>query len=118
MGKRWGLTVQSNFGATAVFALRVKTAVFDGAFRPPPKEGGQTVAAALIKRPEPCGSENTRAKPEKWYDERKMPLQGGSHTGATRGPCARLATFLLTAPEARTPQRRALQRPARQRVSL
>ena len=110
--------MQSNFGAKAVFALRAKTASSDRAFPPPPKEGGQTVAAALIKRPEPCGSENTRAKPEKWYDEQMMPLWGPSAGRATRGACARLATFPATAPEAKRPQRRALQRPARQRVSL
>ena len=110
--------MQSNFGAKAVFALRVKTAVFDRACPPLPKGRGTGVAAPLIKTAEPCGSESTRAKPEKWYDERKMPLWGPSGGRATRGPCARLATFLLTAPEAKTPQRRALQRPARQRVSL
>ena len=76
------------------------------------------VAAAFIKRPEPCGSESIRAQPEKWYGERMMPLWGPSAGRATRGPCARLATFPATAPEAKTPQRRALQRPARQRVSL
>ena len=110
--------MQSNFGAKAVFALRAKTASSDRAFPPPPKEGGMAVAAAFIKRPEPCGSESTRAKPEKWYDEQMMPLWGPSGGRATRGPCARLATFPATAPEAKTPQRRALQRPARQRVSL
>ena len=76
------------------------------------------VAAAFIKRPEPCGSESIRAQPEKWYEGRMMPLGGPSAGRATRGPCARLATFPATAPEAKTPQRRALQRPARQRVSL
>ena len=45
------------------------------------------VAAAFIKRPEPCGSESIRAQPEKWYDERMMPLWEGE---ATRGPPAHL----------------------------
>ena len=76
------------------------------------------VAAAFIKRPEPCGSESIRAQPEKWYERRMMPLGGPSAGRATRGPCARQATFPAAAPEAKTPQRRALQRPARQRVSL
>ena len=110
--------MQSNFGAKAVFALRAKTASSDRAFPPPPKEGGMAVAAAFIKRPEPCGSESIRAQPEKWYEGRMMPLGGPSAGRATRGPCARLPTFPATAPEAKTPQRRALQRPARQRVSL
>ena len=110
--------MQSNSGAKAVFALRVKTATSDRAFRPPPKGRGTGVAAPLIKTAEPCGSESIRAQPEKWYDERMMPLWGPSAGRATRGACARLATFPATAPEAKTPQRRALQRPARQRVSL
>ena len=99
-------------------ALRVKTAVFDRAFPPLPKGRGMGVAAPLIKTAEPCGSESIRAQPEKWYDERMMPFWGPSAGRATRGACARLATFPATAPEAKRPQRRALQRPARQRVSL
>ena len=75
--------MQSNFGAKAVFALRVKTATSDRAFRPPPKGRGTGVAAPLIKTAEPCGSESSRAQPEKWYDEWMMPLWGPSAGRAT-----------------------------------
>ena len=110
--------MQPNFGAEAVFALRAVSAFGGRLFAPPPKGRDKVVAAAFINRPEPCGSESIRAQPEKWYDERMMPLWGPSAGRATRGACARLATFPATAPEAKRPQRRALQRPARQRVSL